>query len=255
MAKIEKASLESQLFGRPCPIADTEEMFWLRMSDDYQSKCRLASLLVGQYRYRDAIRVYEQAVRIRGDDPQLYLRLGGSYLTLFEFDKARLAYQRAQALDAQEKALRFPLGVWHYLLGQYEAAAERFAACLPCDNELKIAVLYWHMLSCLGAKKPLSLKSEFDPGMDVGHHGAYKLAVRVLCGLLEADEALLTIKEEADGLNYVIAAYGLAVYLRSRGDAKRADELTRSLLQKESVWPCIAYLAALSETTLKDKVR
>ncbi|MDE7366296.1 MAG: hypothetical protein K2N24_02950 [Lachnospiraceae bacterium] len=36
-----KATLESQLYDAPCTIEDTEEMFWLRESDDYQSKISL----------------------------------------------------------------------------------------------------------------------------------------------------------------------------------------------------------------------
>lgn len=43
------ASLESQLGNAPCLCEDTEEMFWLRESDDYESRVKLGNLLSGQY--------------------------------------------------------------------------------------------------------------------------------------------------------------------------------------------------------------
>ena len=38
-----KVSIESQLYDAPCMIEDNEEMFWLRESDDYQSKISLGN--------------------------------------------------------------------------------------------------------------------------------------------------------------------------------------------------------------------
>ena len=77
-----KATLESQLFNAPCKVEDTEEMFWLREMDDYQSKISLGNALAAQYRFREAITAYLSAERIRNNDPMLYLRLGGAYLTI-----------------------------------------------------------------------------------------------------------------------------------------------------------------------------
>ena len=58
MEPMEKASLDSQLGNAPCTVEDTEEMFWLRESDDFQSRVALGNALAGQYRFRDAIAAY-----------------------------------------------------------------------------------------------------------------------------------------------------------------------------------------------------
>ena len=83
------ATLGSQLDNDICTVEDTEEIFWLRMSDDYQSKLKAGDLLVRQYRFKDAITEYQNACRIKKDDFILYIKLGGAYLTLFKFEEAK----------------------------------------------------------------------------------------------------------------------------------------------------------------------
>ncbi|MFQ7618693.1 hypothetical protein, partial [[Clostridium] scindens] len=92
------ASIESQLGNAPCFCEDTEEMFWLRESDDYKSRVRLGNLLSKQYRFREAIDAYHSAEMIRSDDPLLYVSIGGAYLTLRRFDEAKKAYDRSFVL-------------------------------------------------------------------------------------------------------------------------------------------------------------
>ena len=73
--EIRFASPESQYGGKGKVPADTEEIFWARMSDDYASRLKCGNLLVRQYRYREAVELYRKAERIRQDDPVLYLRM------------------------------------------------------------------------------------------------------------------------------------------------------------------------------------
>ena len=84
----DKASLESQLGFGICEVLDTEEMFWLRQNDDYQSKLLLGNKLAAQYRFRDAVNAYREAEHIRSDDPGLFQNLGGALLTLRQFREA-----------------------------------------------------------------------------------------------------------------------------------------------------------------------
>ena len=74
--EIRYASPESQYEGTGPLPEDTEEMFWLKMEDDYASRLKYGNLLAGQYRYREAVGAYRKAERIRREDPALYLRLG-----------------------------------------------------------------------------------------------------------------------------------------------------------------------------------
>ena len=77
------ATLESQLGNEVCNVEDTEEIFWLKMSDDYQSKVKAGDLLVRQYRFKDAIKEYENACKIKQDDYMLYIKLGAISVLTF----------------------------------------------------------------------------------------------------------------------------------------------------------------------------
>ena len=242
-----KASLESQFANEPCNIEDTEEMFVFRESDDYQSKVSLGNALASQYRFRDAGDVYIEASHIRSDDPMLYIRLGGVYLTLWNFDEAIKAYNCSLELGIPYKSVAYPLGIWHYFQGDYIAAAEQFAKCLPCDDEMKIAVIYWHTICCLRANADALLLTEYHTDMEVGHHTAYQKAVSIFAGELNIAEVFEEMENEKDELNYVITTYGLFRYLLSIGKTDDGNKLMEKLLTHSEIWACISYLAALRD--------
>jgi Flp pilus assembly protein TadD len=137
-----RASLDSQLSGEPCRAEDTEEIFWLREADDYQSRVQLGNALAAQYRFKEAAEAYRKAQRIHGDDWRLLVRLAGAELTLRRFDEAMARYRRCLALGADTQAIAYPLGIGHYLQKDYETAASWFEKCLPCADELAIAAIY-----------------------------------------------------------------------------------------------------------------
>lgn len=247
MHKTKYASIDSQLGTAPCLCEDTEEMFWLQESDDYASRVKLGNLLSEQYRFREAIDAYHTAEMIRADDPMLYIRLGGAYLTLRRFDEAKKAYEKSRSLSGSEQSVAYPMGVWHYLQRDYQSAADRFAKVLPCEDEMRIAVLYWHALCCMRKKLPDRLISTYRDDMQVGHHTAYQSAVEVILGKSTADTALRQAEQEKNDLNAVVAMYGIAVYLEYCNKTEEAKNVTASLLRRTSVWPCISYLAAWND--------
>ena len=241
------ASLESQLGDTTCLCEDTEEIFWLRESDDYESRVKLGNLLSGQYRFLEAVDAYHSAEIIRADDPMLYIRLGGAYLTLRHFDEAKQAYGKSYSLSGSEKSIAFPMGVWYYLQEDYQKAADNFAKVLPCGDEMKIAIIYWNVLCCMRGNMLDKLTETYRDDMQVGHHTAYKSVVEVILGKTTVDEALTQVEQDKNDLNAVVAMYGIAVYLEYSGQAKEARSLKESLLKRESVWPCIPYLTALND--------
>lgn len=254
MEPMEKASLDSQLGNAPCTVEDTEEMFWLRESDDFQSQVALGNALAAQYRFRDAISAYRSALAIRGDDKAVYSRLAGSYLTIRCFPEAKACYTRALELGASPRSIAFPMGVWYYLKGDFSAAAEQFSACLPCGDELAIAVIYWHTLSCYQAGVAPELLSAYRREMDVGHHTAYQLAVAVFCGDVSWEDAAARAEQDPSDLNAVIALYGICGYLRTVGQVDASRTLLFRLLTRSSCWPCISYLAAWNDVHMDGTV-
>ena len=239
----EKATLRSQFFGEDGPAEDTEEIFWLRQSDDYQSKVALGNELSRQYRFREAAEAYEEALRIRDDDPMTWLRVGGARLTLLEFERAMAALEQVQAIGGSEQSVAYHMGFWHYLRGDYAAAARWFLKCLPCGDEMRIAVIYWHTLSCVRAGTVPELLADYDSNMDVGHHKAYQDVVAVFHGE-EAPGQAAERAQAADDLSCAITCYGLTVYLEQQRQEEKARTLRKTLLERDGAWPCLSYLAA-----------
>lgn len=241
-----KASIESQLNNIPCEVEDTEEMFWLIESDDCQSKVKLGNLLAGQYRFKEAITAYNMAYNIKPDNPTISLCLGGSYLTLFMYEEAKKAYENAIQAGAPEKSVAYPLGVLHYLTGEYEKAADYFSKCLPCGGEMQIAIIYWHTLSAYCGGFSPDLLDEFSVDMEVGHHTAYKKAVMVFSGNASIEnEAASDVSNDLDAS---ILKYGLSIYASHIDDAVMAKQLLNETLECSSVWPNVSYLAAYRDS-------
>lgn len=245
--KQDRASLLSQLGEAPCNVEDTEEMFWLREADDYESRFQLGNALARQYRFREAVQAYQKAARVRADDWKLFYSLAGAELTLRHFERATVAYHRCLALGAGEKAVAYPLGIACYLQKQYKSAADYFAQCLPCGDEMKIAVLYWHTLACYRAGEKPELLGGYHADMQVGHHTAYRLAVAVFCGEISWEKALAETKRAPNSLNDAIALYGLCGFLTFCGERAQSKQCRERLLANEEVWPCISYLAAWND--------
>lgn len=244
MDKSKKASLKSQLLDEICEVEDTEEMFWLRESDDYQSCVALGNALAAQYRFKDAIDAYEKARSIKADEDMLYIRIGGANLTLFRFSEAKKNYEKALSYGASEKSLSFPIGLWHYLSEEYEQAAVFFKKCLPCNGEMKIAAIYWHTLAAFRGNLFPELLEDYQSGMDVGHHIAYQMAVSVFIGECEWNQ-ITSFQNELDKAIYF---YGLSVYLEHLEKREKANEYKDEVLKNSSVWPCVSYLAAWNDS-------
>jgi tetratricopeptide (TPR) repeat protein len=243
-----RSGLESQLGSIPCPVEDTEDIFWLRESDDYQSRVSLGNALAARYRFKEAADAYKSALRIRADDWKLLYRLAGANLTLRRFDEAMEGYRRCLDAGADIKAIAYPVGIGCYLQKDYPPAAEWFSRCLPCGDETAIAVIYWHTLSCYRCRQNPALLKEYHTAMQVGHHTAYRLAVSVFCGETAWERAGSQVDSERDELHTVIALYGICGFLDLIGKKEESGKYLDMLLKHDSFWPCVAYLAAWSDS-------
>lgn len=247
MKEFLRASLGSQLNNEPCRVEDTEDMFWLREADDYQSRVALGNALAAQYRFKEATEAFQKALKMRSDDWKLLNRLAGAELTLRRFEAAMARYHCCLELGADKKTIAYPLGIGGYLQKDYEAAAIWFENCLPCDDEMAIAIIYWHTLSCYRCNRTPTLLNSYHADMKVGHHTAYQLAVSVFCGESDLELALTQLENEIDDLNYVIALYGLCGYLDSIGKKNESLMYLDQLLKRDKFWPCVSYLVAWND--------
>ncbi len=235
MSEHKFASLESQLYNSECEAEDTEEMFVLRCSDDYDSLISLGNALSGQYRFKEAAEIYGKALAIKADDVMLYIRLAGANLSLFRFDEAKKYYDAALYNGASKETTLFYYGMWHYLSGNYEEAAKCLTKCYPCDNEMKVSIIFWQTLACIMAGKKPELLDDLD-GLDVKYHTAYKKISLLIKGNITIED----IEISGNSLDLAILNYGLFVYTKK-------EEYLTECLKNASVWPCVAYLAAWRE--------
>jgi hypothetical protein len=118
-------------------------------------------------------------------------------------------------------------------------------------DEMGIAAIYWHTLSAARGGLPAMLLPFYSDGMDVGHHTAYKLAVSLWAERVSADELLHLLENEHDDLEYIIAAYGLAVYYETHGQLEIYKTLLSSILERREFWSTLSALAAYNDTMTK----
>lgn len=243
------AGWESQLADNPCMIEDTKKITELRKTaQDGESFLALGDALCGQLRYREAIEVYSKAIVVMPDDIRAYRSRAGRYLATLQTEKAEKDFYRCREMGGDPLDMSYRLGICCYLSGRYEEAFSLFEQTYPlCDDEMGIAVLYWHTLSNYQIGTEPSLISKWQNNMAVGHHTAYEKAVRVFCGVETAEDLLLELEREKDDMEFVIALYGACIWMRWNGREVEYDKRMKSLLQRDGFWPCFAYLAAWNE--------
>jgi len=190
-----RAPLNTQLGNAPCTVGDTEDIFWLRRADDYQSRFQLGCALAAQYRFKEAMDAYQKALRIRTDDWTLYFYMAGSQVTLRRFDETVASYYQCLALCTERKTVAYSLGI--------------------------------------------------------ARSTAYRPAMSVFRGETSCEQALSTLTPETDDLRYVILLYGLLGYAARE---KKADHenYSQTLLARNSVCPCSAYLSAWNDCHMQE---
>ena len=172
--------------------------------------------------------------------PLLRLR-AGRYLTTLQSNPAIADFEKCLSLGAEKLDSLYRIGLAYYYVGRYAQAMEAFENCMPlCDEEMGIAVLYWHTLSAARTEKAPTLLNNYRPDMAVGHHTAYEKAMQVWSGITPLSAMLQMLEREEDDLEYGITLYGLLLH----PDCAERERLSKVLLRRDGFWPSFAYLAA-----------
>ena len=249
------AGWESQFQNLPHGLSDTQEILACRAKPQtYENLLALADTLCWQLRFREAIDVLTQAISMQPERMDAYRKRGPKYLDTLQFEQALADYTRCEQTDGVSVESRYRIGMAHYMMKNYEQAIAAFSDSLtiaPQDDDMYIADVYWLVLSQLRAGKSAAahemLAQHYRPDMYVGHHTAYEKAMRVAAGFAQADAMIAELETEPDDLQYAMAAYGLCVWLESRGEAGKAAALRKELLARDGFWFCFSYLAAYSD--------
>ena len=236
------AGIESQILNLPAGIPNSQAIRQAKsLPDSVEKFCALGKALSRQLRYREAIDAYTEGVKLEPENLPLLRLRAGRYLTTLQSDPAIADFEKCLTLGAEKLDCLYRIGLAQYYAGRYEQAMEAFEGCMPlCDDEMGIAVLYWHTLSAVRTEKAPTLLKYYRPDMAVGHHTAYEKAMRVWRGTTPLAAALEMLEREEDDLEYGITLYGLLWH----PDCAEKARLSQMLLRRDGFWPSFAYLAA-----------
>lgn len=239
------AGIESQILNLPAGIPDSQAVRQAKASPDSVEKfLTLGKALSRQLRYREAIAAYTEGLKSEPENLSLLRLRAGRYLTTLQSGPAIADFEKCLSLGAEKLDCLYRIGLAHYYAGRYLRAMETLESCLPlCDDEMGIAVLYWHTLSAARAGKAPALLKYYRPDMAVGHHTAYEKAMQVWSGITPFSTMLQLLESEKDDLEYGITLYGLLWH----PDCTEKECLSRSLLRRDGFWPSFAYLAVWND--------
>lgn len=203
--------------------------------------------LADQQLMREAVEAFSKAIAINPFKGIYYRHRAHRYLSCWRFQDACADFTLASRMIPDNWDVWYHLGLSHYLLGEYEAAAEAYDCCYrlsPSDDKL-IAVTdwYWMTLQRLGRKeKAQEILDRIHEGMEYGGNLSYYKRLLFYKGIVPEEE-LMT----GETLDVVTQGYGLSNYYRIHGDMEKANAIIDKVLAAgdESMWYAFGYLAAM----------
>lgn len=243
------ASWQSQLAGAAAEIDDSEAVCAAREAAvTAEGLSALGDALTKQLRYREAADAYSAALKLKPDDLSLLRRRAGRYISTLQCEKALNDLKECMTLGSDRLDILYRTGLCRYFMNQYADARETFKECIDlCDDEMGIAVIYWHTLCSYRVELPSELLKIYRADMAVGHHTAYEKAVSVFAGARSFDVVCEESLSESDDLESVITLYGLRGYALFCKRDHCAAQIMAQILPRDGFWPSYAYLAAWND--------
>lgn len=239
------AGIESQILNLPANIPDSQAVTQAKaLPDSIEKFLALGKAFSRQLRYREAIDAYTEGLKLEPENLPLLRLRAGRYLTTLQSNPAIADFEKSMSLGAERLDCLYRIGLAQYYAGRYEQAMGTFENCMPlCDEEMGIAVLYWHTLSAARTEKAPTLLKYYHPDMAVGHHTAYEKSMQVWSGISPLSAMLQMLESEEDDLEYGITLYGLLLH----PDCAEKEHLSQNLLCRDGFWPSFAYLTAWND--------
>lgn len=223
-------------------------------------------------RYKDAIRIYTEAIEKFPDDARLFRHRGHRFITLRCFDLAISDLNRAAKLikgkpdqvepDGQPNARNIPtstlqsniwyhLGLAHYLKGDFKAAlkAYREAAKVSTNPDMLVATTHWQYMTLrrLGREKEAAaIVAAIKPDLEVIENADYLKLIRLYQGKTTAAELLKEISGEAGALSKATIGYGLGNWFLYNDKRDEAIKIFRQVILGNQ-WAGFGHIAAEAE--------
>jgi len=273
--------LDQPLYAPPVPEADRASLearlaethaAHLARPDDVEALIVYARVLGQAGRFREAVAVFSDGLRMHPDDAHLYRFRGHRFITLRQFDLAVEDLTRASQLvfwqpdevepglkpnargidlDTLQENIWYHLALAHYLRGEWEpalAAWRRCAALAPNDDGRAMAA-YWSANAAARMGRPdeaAAAVAGITADMDIVEYHAYYQLALLWKGERDGDALLAEARAGEGGaasIDFATLGYGVATWHRARGDDEAARAVLDDVLRSPN-WHAFGYIAA-----------
>lgn len=233
--------------------------------DDRDLLLERGQILAAMERFDESVDAYSLAIACDPFCSKAYLLRGRKYNSLMKYRKACADFTMATRFDTEESDNWYYFGVAYYMLREYLQAAEAFERCLKVTMKYRgdelppIMDWCWMTYSIMGDRVNADrILSMVDEGMvcnpKLYYVEVYKRRLLLYKGVIEPRN-FINMDElrnsDRPAVNYITAAYGLANYLYSTGEAEWSNELLKKIVAVDSYHYSFAYVLALRD--LKDR--
>jgi tetratricopeptide (TPR) repeat protein len=225
--------------------------------------------------YRRAIEVFSEGLMQHPESYKLRRHRGHRYISIREFECAvedlSTAAEGIRGVpdevepDGAPNAHNIPrstshsnifyhLGLAHYLLGDFEAAAEVYqqGSKFCVNDDMLCANSYWRMLTLrrLGRdEQAQAVLSRIQEDMEILENTAYHSLLRLFQG--EGDASKMLAGLDPAGLDYATTGYGVGMWYFLHDDASKAREIYQAAVEGP-FWPAFGVIAAEAELARLD---
>lgn len=224
--------------------------------------------------YKDAIKIYTDAIKQFPSDARLYRHRGHRLITLRCFDAAIADFEKAAQLvrgkpdeiepDGLPNARNIPtstlqsniwyhLGLAHYLKGDFQRAlkAYREAEKVSRNADMLVATTHWLYMTLRRLGRKLEAHQTLVPikdDLEVIENADYYKMLMVYKGKLEPATLWKDTGQDSGSLSNATIGYGLGNWFLYNGQRAEAEKIFASVTAGNQ-WASFGYIAA--ETELK----
>ena len=118
----------------------------LKQKADYlDASICLGSILYETEMYKEAINVFQDALKYNPGEYKLYYYMGMTYTRLNDFQNAKEYYKKAATINSTLNAAKLSLGQISLIFKDYEEAERYFMECIENDDEEIQAEAYYYL--------------------------------------------------------------------------------------------------------------
>lgn len=233
---------------------------------------RIAESHIAVGRFQDAVKALTAGLAAHPDSYKLRRHRGHRYINVRQIERAIVDLHEAVALmkpaDSQvieyradgqpngtyEHWIWYHIGLYHYLKGDYAAAAAAYQTCVDTATNagLRIGATDWLWNAWTNAGQPAKAQAAIDAipaGIEADPQQSYYKRVMLYKGLVEPAAILDVAKPGKDWTGGdITTGYGVANWLRHKGDHAAAEAILAKILETP-FWSSWAYVVADRETS------